>query len=256
MTRRRFLLISSGCLASAAIYSFIEPNFIEVREVNLSLDLGVKVLHVSDFHLHGWGSREEEIVELINRLQFKTDVTLITGDIYDKYTPNLDLVKDFLSCFKGAISVLGNHEHWASGKYPLNKGLKVLEDEGVKTLLNEKIVVKGVEIGGIDWYEDETSMGMENLSRVGEVDVLLSHTPDVIELNPRAKITLAGHTHGGQVCIPFIGPLWTPSKYGVKYASGLFNQGGRYLYVNRGLGESPLLPVRFNCKREVTILNL
>jgi len=89
------------------------------------------------------------------------------------------------------------------------------------------------------------------------VSILLSHTPDIIEPATAAGVDLmvAGHTHGGQIVLPFIGPPVVPSKFGAKYAWGLFNHSGTRLAVTRGVGM--ITPrIRFRCRPEVVLLTL
>lgn len=254
LSRRRLLIIAGGAITATAVYPFIEPYFVDINEILIPLGLNLRVLHLTDLHLRDFSFKDEAFA-IISKLSSNVDLTFITGDFYDEGTESLDLVKKYVSRIKGIkIGVLGNHEHWASNKFPLECGLQVLEDAGVRILINEKINFGGKSIGGIDWYEDENNIGREYLSEIGEVDILLSHTPDIIGLEPKAKLVLAGHTHGGQVDFPLFGPLWIPSKYGAKYAKGLFKIENTYMYVNRGLGE--MAPIRFNSRREIVTITL
>ncbi|MEM3740275.1 MAG: metallophosphoesterase [Candidatus Korarchaeum sp.] len=226
----------------------------KIYEININFGIGIKALILADLHVHGWGEREELISRLLRDLSGDVDAIFILGDSYDERTRSLEpLVRLLGEIDRPKFGVLGNHEHWADPRIPLKYGLEALERAGVRVLLNEVTEEIGIRVGGIDWYDDDEHAA-EALRNMGGIDVLLSHTPDVIELRPRAKMVLAGHTHGGQVCLPLIGPIWTPSRYGTKYASGLFKVEGRYLYVSRGLGEKN--PVRFNCPRELTLMTI
>ncbi len=256
VTRREFLsvLAVGGVLGLPTFYDSSIP---EVKRVKLDLGFGVTLLLIADAHLHGWGWREEILRKVIREASREADVLLFLGDGYDMFSPRIDLILRLLSGISiPKLGVLGNHEHRAHSKYPLSLGREVYQKTGMKLLMNESVEFMGIKFGGIDWYEDEISIGRSNLEKVGEVDILLSHTPDIIGLRPKAKLVVAGHTHGGQVCLPILGPLWTPSRYGTKYASGLFKEGDAFLYVTRGVGESAVLPLRFNCRREVTLLSV
>ena len=84
--------------------------------------------------------------------------------------------------------------------------------------------------------------------------ILLTHNPDIFpEVPNRVNLTLAGHTHGGQVRLPIIGPLFTASNYGNKYAIGMVEENGKKLIITRGIGVS-ILPVRFNCLPEINVI--
>jgi len=96
------------------------------------------------------------------------------------------------------------------------------------------------------------------LARVpaGEPIVLLTHNPDVFpDVTARVALTLAGHTHGGQVAVPILGRPVVPSRYGQRYAHGLVVEDGRALFVSSGIGTS-LLPVRFGVPPEIAIVTL
>ena len=84
--------------------------------------------------------------------------------------------------------------------------------------------------------------------------VMLAHSPDEFPKMPSdVNLTLSGHTHGGQIRLPFVGALFTASRYQNKYAQGYIEEKGEKLIVTRGLGES-ILPVRFNCKPEIVVI--
>jgi predicted MPP superfamily phosphohydrolase len=86
--------------------------------------------------------------------------------------------------------------------------------------------------------------------------ILITHNPDVFpDVPARVRLTIAGHTHGGQVRLPLIGAPMVPSRYGQRYARGLIRENGRSLFVNTGTGVS-ILPVRFGVPPEVSILVL
>ena len=259
MNRRDFLKIGVMGISAFTLYSYTEPSLmLDIIEIKTPLKFGFKALQLSDSHLHYFGYFEKLMMEKIAKEVGNIDVIFLTGDIYDRYTPSIDMLEDFLNyLYKFKIVILGNHEHYAEDKYDFNIVKRIYEKYNSIILVNEYIEYKDARIGGIDWYWDEVDIGNKYLNYIGETDIMLSHTPDAYKLSGNnARLTLAGHTHGGQICIPFTGPLWIPSRYGTKYASGLFIEADRYLYVNRGIGEFYYLPFRFNCRREVTILNL
>ena len=86
--------------------------------------------------------------------------------------------------------------------------------------------------------------------------LLLSHNPDLFpDVPERVALTLSGHTHGAQVDLPVVRDRMTPSRFGARYAGGIFEEGGRVLFVSRGVGTSSL-PVRFLAPPEVAMLEL
>ena len=259
INRRKFIMGLGISIVTLSVltYSWYDRIFTDITEINLNLGYNVRIMHITDAHLHEWSFIENDLAKLISEVSQDVDLTVLTGDIYDSWTPYLEIIDNlFSSTNSPAIAVLGNHEHWASDKYPIYDGIDRYKSFGIKVLINESISYRGTRIGGIDWYSDVDEIALDYLLKIGDVDILLSHTPDVIGVNPKAKIIFAGHTHGGQINIPVIGPLWIPSKYGSKYASGLFKHGETFMYVSRGVGEAYFLPLRLNCNRELVIYNL
>lgn len=257
ISRRKFLALAAAGAAGGVAAEWARDVWsIEVNRVKAGLGLGLTLLVASDLHIHSWGPAEEAVRSALSEASEEADVLVFLGDGYDSFTPSLELLHRVFEGVKvPKLGVLGNHEHWAAGKFPLNDGLEAYARAGVRVLVNEKVELHGMVIGGVDWFHDEKAIAESYLREVGEVDVLLSHTPDVVLARPRAKLVLAGHTHGGQVCLPLVGPLWVPSKLGRKYASGFFEYGGTMLYVSRGLGES-VVPVRLGCPRELVLVEV
>lgn len=114
-------------------------------------------------------------------------------------------------------------------------------------------------IAGVgDMWEDRPDLNRA-LDGAKETDttILLSHNPDytVKIRDPRVKLVLAGHTHGGQICLPRIGPVITNSRYGRRFVSGRVDLGAFQLYTSRGVG-TVVAPMRMNCPPEVVLLTL
>ncbi len=256
ISRRRFLALCASSLLAGGALIAKDTSIAEVREVEVGTSLGITAMVVTDLHLHGWGWREGLLREELVRIGEEVDLVFVLGDSYDQSTPNLKIVEEMLKALDGPkFGVLGNHEHWASSRFPLEEGVRMYGRSGVELILDSLKEFEGVKIGGVDWFSGLKSV-RGKLRDMGRVDVLLSHTPDVIGASPEAGAVVSGHTHGGQICLPIVGPMWVPSRYGTKYASGLFDLGDLKLYISRGLGEAAILPIRFNCPREITILHL
>ena len=164
----------------------------------------------------------------------------------------------------GVFAVLGNHDFW-SGPEVTRAVDQGLADLGVQVLRNrstaleregQTLVLAGVD----DYWADSYNLkrAMDGVERDNCL-ILLSHNPDVNEdvdaLGLRVDLMLAGHTHGGQIVLPFIGAPFLPSSFGQKYRAGLVRDGERLTYVSRGLGVY-LVPFRLNCPAEVTRLTL
>ncbi|MEE9613294.1 MAG: metallophosphoesterase [Desulfatiglandales bacterium] len=164
----------------------------------------------------------------------------------------------------GVFGVLGNHDFW-SGKEVTGKIVRSLQDIGVRVLRNEAVPIERKEeqlyLAGVDDYWEVSYNLTRALQGIPEDScrLLLSHNPDVNEeidsLRKRIDLIISGHTHGGQIVLPFLGAPYLPSPFGQKYRAGLIRDGERKTYVSRGLGLF-FAPVRLNCPPDVTLLTL
>ncbi len=227
---------------------------------------GLKIVHISDIHLKRLGYREKKLVQSINSLS--PDLVLVTGDYTaygDDFHPVLGLFARVKSKY-GIFGVLGNSDYTdgrgmcllchRAGSKKLNPGLPI------KVLRNSHVLLKtpqgSVYIGGVDDPvngRDDIDQALDAVSE-GAFVILLSHSPDVVRKAAGKKIDLilCGHTHGGQLGLPFITSLHTGRALYERYRSGLFKLGATYLYVNRGIGTS-YVPVRFFCRPELTVFS-
>jgi predicted MPP superfamily phosphohydrolase len=229
----------------------------------LPLELnGLKIAHLSDLHMTGQLRREffERAIEKTN--QWGADVVAVTGDIVDKafcieWIPQL---LGQLTCKHGRFFVLGNHDK----RVPLDRLRETMQASGYTDLGGRTHVVEvngcplllaGNELPWIGPAPQGVAQRKTELP-ANHFSVLLAHTPDQIVWSRQQgfDLMLAGHTHGGQIRLPLIGPVISPSRYGVKYAGGLFDEPPTLMHVSRGL--SALHPLRFRCPPEITLLEL
>ncbi|MCA9263128.1 MAG: metallophosphoesterase [Planctomycetales bacterium] len=254
----------------AAKLPFNEILTLSIHEKNLrlprlpeSLD-GLQIAHLSDLHFTGHIDRRffTEVVDQTNAL--RADLIAITGDIIDK-AKCLTWIPEILGRLQapqGVFYVLGNHELRVKDEPAVRQALQSagLVDMGdhwrVLDLPGGSLLLAGNER---PWYRRVAEMkdaprftpGGDPLFRV-----LLTHTPDQLPWARRHgfDLMLAGHTHGGQVRFPVIGPVLAPSLYGVRHASGTFFESPTLLHVSRGI--SGTRPLRVNCAPEVAKLVL
>ncbi|MCK5123385.1 MAG: metallophosphoesterase [Candidatus Pacebacteria bacterium] len=279
--KKLFLLLAFLIsLITLFYYSFVfEPNNIQIEKINIEIKNlpeefeGTKIVHLTDFHSRNFGKREERVLKILKDLD--PDFVFITGDFIDHSTKDLDSCQKFWRKLSNqhqgkVFGVLGNHEHWL--KSPDISAIKrMLERNGISILNNEnrKIYLGGrdealprlyIYLIGVDDPDselDDLPKAMidteENIPKI-----LLAHSPDIIDnlQGKKVDLILVGHTHGGQIVLPFVKPFWVPTKNRGKYASGLFEVNDTYLYVNRGIGLAPTLPARFNCPPEITVIEL
>jgi predicted MPP superfamily phosphohydrolase len=204
------------------------------------------------------------------------DIIVLTGDFVYRSASYSAACAQGLASLKaryGVYAVLGNHDIWTdAGKVAFNLssvGIDVLQNE-IRCLGsgNPKLWLIGVQDTGYagGFFSDFRAIwqpAADNLASlleqipVDEPRLLLVHNPDFTEMLPEGRIDLAlcGHTHGGQVRLPFFGAPVVPSCFGDKYGSGLVEGPSTMVYINRGIGLIPP-PVRFNCRPEITLFHL
>ncbi len=281
MTRRRFLIASACAGAGLALYGGeVERHWIEVthRDVFLpglpqAFD-GFRIAQLSDIHLDDYTEPFflRDAVHHINGMN--ADAVFLTGDFVTKglLSGSLSIPSAWqcanllnrLEC-PHRYAVLGNHDVLVSRKVVT----EALSSNAITVLNNAYVPIErtgarfwlaGLDdpVEGVPDPELAIPQPIRNVPH--EPIVLLCHAPDYVDdllASPTGgalSLMLSGHTHGGQVRVPFAGPLILP-PLGQKYVEGWFRFGNLQLYVNRGLG-TVSLPVRFNCPPEITLFTL
>lgn len=250
-------------------YIYFDLNFTKVQYIDIESDKlqgndKFKILQISDFH----DSKSRRIWDriLTSVKELEPDVIVLTGDIIDTYTRNLDnvnkFVEEILRTNPNVYFVSGNHE-WRSGyNIRLTQGLK---SRGVTILNNANRVIKinGTEINlcGIDDYYTGSYDMDSAFNKINRKNftILLSHAPNIIfrYKDIPADLILSGHTHGGQIRLPFIGALAAPGQ-GLfpKYNKGLYKlDNGKLLYIDSGVGTS-ILPIRFCNRSQISLITI
>ncbi|MEL7498403.1 MAG: metallophosphoesterase [Planctomycetota bacterium] len=214
--------------------------------IPMELD-GLKICQLSDLHFTGQISLDyfRKVIEYANA--FDPDIVVITGDLVDeaKCIDWLDETVGKLRSRCGVFYVLGNHD------------LRIDDETGLRTRLQELGLVQvsgtwnDVQRGGsvirltgneLPWFDDANRLPDEP-DVDADLRILMSHSPDQLDWAKPFNFDLmfAGHTHGGQIALPFFGPIVAPSKYGVLYASGTFSIGRMLMHVSRGIsGDEPI----------------
>lgn len=273
----------AGALAAFAlvyalgVYAFlIEPNRLVVRDVTIASrdwhGAPLTIVAISDVHLggpHMNSARLGRIVQRVNAL--KPDLVVLLGDYVNGHTPKAQRSDIEQATFEtglgvfaaldanlGAIAVIGNHDTWYDG----SAITEALQNAGVAVLWNRHVVISNGRqefiVAGLSDvsrehpnYDEAFDGAPPALDRI-----VLTHSPDPFaHTPPHVALTLAGHTHCGQVYVPLIGRPVTNSFYGQRYACGLVRENSLPLYVTAGLGES-VLPVRFLVPPEITRIRL
>ena len=277
ITRRRFIRLaaSTGVAAFAADSALIEPNFPRIVREEIALRRwparleGFTIALLSDFHYDPYFSVHplRAAIPMVNNL--RPDVIVLAGDFVSvpyfgdataaasAAEPCAQLLRK-MHASHGLWAVMGNHDAATDPVRVTN----LLRATGIQVLSNQSVPIERdggrFWLGGVDDVMGGTSDLDATLHDIpsNEASVLLAHEPDYADYVARypVDLQLSGHTHGGQVRIPFIHPLFLPDL-AKKYIWGRYNIGGLTLYTNPGLG-TVRLPVRWRCPPEITLLTL
>lgn len=281
ITRRVFLKKTTALLLGAlgigssglAYAHEIEPRLLEVNTIPMRHPLvpknfdGMTIVQFSDTHL-GFQYTLSQLNKLIHKINsLHPDIILFTGDLMDapnqyKERHKISPILAKLHAPLGKYCIYGNHDH---GGYGSDLYRDIMESADFTILLNK---AQSIQKDGSKIYLigiDDAMLGRPDLAAAHKkvpqnvFTLLLSHAPDLADVASAYPIQwqLSGHSHGGQVKIPFFGALVTP-PFARKYSEGLYTVGEKSklkLYVNRGLGTTRL-PFRFMAKPEITLFVL
>ncbi|MFY9227482.1 MAG: metallophosphoesterase [Blastocatellia bacterium] len=257
-------------LASWAFW--FEPDSLVVRKVEIKLENwhkehdGLKIAILTDLHVGSPHINLEKLSLLVAETNKENaDLALILGDLvatkvkggkFIEPEPIAEKLKGLKA--EKIVAVLGNHDWWYNGE----RVIKALQDVGIIVLENNSITFskneKNIWLAGLAdlWTRKiDLNKALEETKDNNPI-LLLTHNPDIFpEIPEQVSLTLAGHTHGGQVKLSFLGRPVVPSKYGERYAIGHVKENNRNLFVGSGVGTS-IIPVRFCVPPEVTILTI
>lgn len=233
-----------------------------MRRLSPPLD-GLTITHLSDLHFTGRITRPfyDLVVDETNALD--SDIIAISGDIIDKQHC-FGWIRELLGRLRsryGIFFVLGNHDLRIRDEVGLRSELmrNGLIDLGGRWELievrGESVLLAGNEL---PWFVPAADMknGPKPAEHRRQLRIAISHSPDQYAWAQTYDfdLMLAGHTHGGQIRFPLIGPVFSPSRFGVKYCAGTFYEDPTLMHVSRGVAGTR--PLRFNCPPELTKLTL
>jgi predicted MPP superfamily phosphohydrolase len=234
---------------------------------------GFRIAQLSDIHIGPFMTEEQirKYVRIVNDL--KPDLIALTGDFVTWDASTQRAVVNALASLHapfGIFGCLGNHEAWSHTEASITR---MFQQVGIRILRRENVEVsthgESFNLIGVD-FETSRHMGpgnekfvlrylegVESLMAPGMVNILMSHNPDTFDRAAEMGIdlSLAGHTHGGQVALEFVSPEIAPSRLATPYVAGWFQKPGGQLYVNRGIGTiGP--PIRIGAPPEITVYEL
>ena len=271
LTRRQFLkrcAFGGAGLLLASYPVFIERYLIQINTYRIPVPNlpaafdGFTILQLTDLH-YGTLVPLSLVRWVVNKANNRQkDIIVCTGDYIheDNSSGQIDEVWPVLAELHaphGVYSVLGNHDHWAD----FERSMEWMDRTG-QNLRNKVVPFKREDaciwLGGVgDLWEDQIEIDTTFASvPPQDCKIVLAHNPDTAdrEFQTRIDLIISGHTHGGQVNIPFIGAPILPVN-NKRYTSGYFRTENTRLYISRGIGWAGL-PVRFNCPPEISILQL
>lgn len=291
--RRRFVSQIALGIATIPFASFLygitigKYNYKVIRQTLFFPDLpdafdGTTITHISDVHSGSFDDAEkiQYAIDLIN--EQNSDMVLFTGDIVNTHAtemdPWIDTFKGIHNPKYGKFSVLGNHDYGEYVDWPSKQdkarnfeNIKAIHDKiDFKLLLNEHVKIKKdnqeLAIVGVEnWGRKFGERGDLNLASKGlskeDFKIVMSHDPShwdekIQHDDNHYHLTLSGHTHGLQFGIEIPGWIkWSPVQYVYKQWAGLYENAGRYIYVNRGFGFHAY-PGRVGIMPEITVIEL
>ncbi|MCK5413355.1 MAG: metallophosphoesterase [Candidatus Pacebacteria bacterium] len=266
-------LVSVACILFSYAY-FIEPNMLKVEHQTIKLNClksdisNQNFIQISDLH-YTENTSIEEIYRLESEIKNQNPVAVfITGDLIsdkDGIDSAIHLVEKLSNDFPIFV-IFGNWDYWALD-FSITDFQNKLENIGANVLINSSVELKfeneSVNIIGIKDPYTSGSIKMDLEKALYDVknnncNILLAHSPDVIKEAAQNNINLAlvGHTHGGQINIPYLTKKIIPANPdGEGYIKGLYTKDNTIMYVNRGIGTS-MLPLRFLNPPEITLIKL
>lgn len=260
-------MLAGGGLAAWGFW--IEPRSLGVTRIDIASPAWpssapeMRIALLSDIHAAGPHDLPPRCAQVVERANAETpDLILLLGDYVDMRRVKTafvapEVIAPVLGRLRaphGVYAVLGNHD-WRIGGLRMARALAAA---GIETLDNEVRRLQHCWLVGVG----DASIGADRLAAtLAQVTdhapaLVMTHSPDVFpEVPERIALSVAGHTHGGQVRLPLVGALHVPSRYGRRYAYGHMIERGRHLFVSRGVGQSTL-PVRFLCPPEIVVITL
>lgn len=271
-------LAGSGSAAYAAGEAAIDLNVTQYRPKPAAWPAGrrLSITVIADPHAGGPNmgfERIRQVVDVANGL--RSDLVLLLGDYFATHrfvterVPNAAWAGEYarLKSRLGTYAILGNHDWW----FGLEGVVRAFRDVGIPVLRNRAIPLgeagERFWLAGLDdqhaiWLGHGRFQGRDNLPgtlaqvRTDDPVILMAHEPDIfVKVPDRVALTLAGHTHGGQIRIPLIWPSFVPSLYGARFAYGHIVEDGRHLIVSGGLGTTTV-PARLGVPPEILRVEL
>ena len=269
-SKRRWIAAAAALLGAYLYAREVEIRRVEIKAVALTLPRlapefdGYRLVQIGDIHLDDW-TKPERLTGIVAKVNAqRPDLIAITGDFASYSAKELDTrsLTDALRKLRardGVVAILGNHDYLTG----VELVRRCIREAGITELVNSVLTLRrgdaSLHVAGIDDVMEGRSrldLVLHDLPESGAA-LLLAHEPDFADVSAatgRFDLQLSGHSHGGQVRVPFLMRLALP-PFSQRYTSGLYEVGGMIQYTNRGLGFVNLR-LRFLCRPEITVLTL
>jgi uncharacterized protein len=245
--KRAVVALPIGLAGAVAEAAMVEPEWLAVKHVSVNKNPRHRFAHFTDVHYRGDKAYLEKVVSEINAQS--PEFVCFTGDLVEEaefFGPALEILSGVKAPLYG---IPGNHDFWADADF--DEAQNAFKSQGGQWLMDEQTVTKGgVTIHGV------TGGRQPSWSLASGLNILLSHYPTWAQgiQNARFDLILSGHSHGGQVRLPFVGAVLLANRVG-EFELGLYETGAGPMYVNPGIGYF-YANIRFNCRPEITIFEI
>ena len=276
--KKRILAIMCILIIMSVVFCFCENNVIETTYISYKNSKlpkefeGYKIVQIADLHNKRFGKDQKNLLSKIERES--PDIIVMTGDLIDRRRMDIGIAMEFINGAKKIAPiyyVTGNHEAWSSRYDEVKKelqiaGVNLLDDTSMK-IEKDQATIKLLGLSDpafvtVEFAEVTETLKLEEhlktLSDDKDFQILLSHRPELIGIYTDNNIDLvfSGHAHGGQIRLPFIGPILAPNQgYFPRYTSGEYTESKTTMIVSRGLGNS-LFPLRIFNRPEIIVCTL
>jgi predicted MPP superfamily phosphohydrolase len=250
LSRRKFLAgVAAAPVVALGDAVGFEPTWLKVERISLSKEPRHRFVQVTDIHYKGDRDYLGKVVEAINRQ--KPDFVCFTGDLVEEAAYAAEALGILAKVKAPLYGIPGNHDYWADIDFDLAK--EVFAGTGGRWLMDEEIDIRD---GAVRLIGITGKGGNGFTARAGTKNILLSHYPSDIDAfrETRFDLILAGHSHGGQVRLPWYGALIVPFGVG-EYQLGMYETHAGPLYVSAGIGYF-FLNVRFCCRPEIVVFEI
>ena len=256
ISRRNFIRLAIGSIPIWCVADtfFVEPKWIKIKKLKLSKTPTSRIAHFTDLHYKGDYKFLKQVVDKINNQS--PDFVCFTGDIVER-KQYIEEAAEILSGIKSPLyGIPGNHDYWSGASFDSIE--KSFESTGGKWLVDEEVITQDgtFKIIGLSHLilEKEQKIS-EKILGSKHKNVLLIHYPAwARKLKEKYSVILSGHSHGGQIRLPIIGAIVVPFEV-ERYNKGLYKTPSGPMYVNPGIG-TWLLPIRFLCRPEITVIEI